>query len=117
MNARRAEAVLAVALCLAAPVYAVQRRGSVAFHYGGALTAAQLAWCGRFDLLVTHDPLPPTQVAALHRRGTPPRLYQRAGAFFASLAEKGTWQAPLPSPPRAPPHHPTPPPRRSAPRP
>ena len=95
MSARRAEAVLAVALCLAAPAYAVQRRGSVAFHYGGALTAAQLAWCGRFDLLVTHDPLPPTQVAALHRRGTRLVLYEWAVAFYASLAKPDTWQASL----------------------
>src|SRR5258708_27736632 len=95
MNARRAEAVLAVALCLAAPVYAVQRRGSVAFHYGGALTAAQLAWCGRFDLLVKHDPLPPAQVAALRQRGTRLVLYEWAVAFYASLAKPGTWQASL----------------------
>jgi len=84
-----------VALCLAAPAYAAQRRGSVAFHYGGTLTEAQLAWCGRFDLLVTHDPLPPSQVAALRQRGTRLVLYEWAVAFYSSLAKPGTWQASL----------------------
>jgi hypothetical protein len=53
MNARHAEALLTVALCLAAPAYGAERRGSVAFHYGGTLTTSELAWCGRFDLLVS----------------------------------------------------------------
>src|SRR5689334_1199094 len=95
MSARHAEALLTVALCLAAPAYAAQRRGSVAFHYGGALTAAQLEWCGRFDILVTHDPLPAAQVAALHQRGTRLALYEWAVAFYASLAKPGSWQASL----------------------
>ncbi len=94
-NVRHAEALLTVALCLAAPAYAAQRRGSVAFHYGGALTASQLDWCGRFDVLVTHDPLPPAQVAALHQRGTRLALYEWAVAFHGSLAKPGTWQASL----------------------
>src|SRR5438552_662155 len=92
---RPAEALLTVALCLAAPAYAAQRRGSVAFHYGGALTAAQLDWCGRFDVLVTHDPLPPAQVTALHQRGTRLVLYEWAVAFYASLAKPGSWQSSL----------------------
>jgi hypothetical protein len=95
MNVRHAEALLAVALCLAAPAYAAQRRGSVAFHYGGALTAAQLDWCGRFDVLVTHDPLPAAQVAALHQRGTRLVLYEWAVAFYTSLVKPGSWQSSL----------------------
>src|SRR5437667_8053459 len=95
MNGRRVEAVFAVALCFSVPAYAAQRRGSVAFHYGGTLTATQLDWCGRFDVLVTHDPLPPTQVAMLHQRGTRLVLYEWAVAFYASLAKPGTWQASL----------------------
>jgi len=95
MNVRHTEALLTVALCLATPAYAGQRRGSVAFHYGGALTGAQLDWCGRFDVLVTHDPLPPAQVAALHRRGTRLALYEWAVAFYGSLAKPGSWQASL----------------------
>jgi len=95
MSARRAEAILAAALCLAVPAHAEQRRGSVAFHYGGTLTPAQLVWCGRFDVLVTHDPLPPAQVVALHRHGTRLALYEWAVAFYASLAKAGSWQSSL----------------------
>jgi hypothetical protein len=95
MNARHVEAVLAAALCFSLPAYAAQRRGSVAFHYGGALTASQLAWCGRFDVLVTHDPLPPLQVAMLHQRGTRLAIYEWAVAFYAALAKSDSWQASL----------------------
>ena len=49
---------------------------SVAFHYGPALTQPQLDWFARFEVLVTHDPLPREQVAALHRRGTKLALYE-----------------------------------------
>ncbi|HEX3069536.1 MAG TPA: hypothetical protein VHX14_13275 [Thermoanaerobaculia bacterium] len=96
MNARRAGVLLlAFALSLSAPAYAAQRRGSVAFHYGGAMTPAQLAWCGRFDFVVTHDPLPPAQVKALHRQGARLVLYEWAVAFYASLAKPGSWEASL----------------------
>jgi hypothetical protein len=95
MNVRQAGVLLAFALSLSAHAYAAQRRGSVAFDYGGAMSAAQLAWCGRFDFVVTHDPLPPAQVRALHQRGTRLVLYEWAVAFYASLAKPGSWEASL----------------------
>jgi len=95
MNVRQAGVLLAFALSLSAHAYATQRRGSVAFDYGGTMTAAQLAWCGRFDFVVTHDPLPPAQVRALHQQGTRLVLYEWAVAFYASLAESGSWEASL----------------------
>ncbi|HEX6640271.1 MAG TPA: hypothetical protein VF215_04120, partial [Thermoanaerobaculia bacterium] len=58
--------------------------GAVAFHYGPALTTEQRDFFGRFDVLVTHEPLPLTQVAELHRRGTKLALYEWAVAFYAS---------------------------------
>jgi hypothetical protein len=59
------------------------------------MTEAELAWCGRFDLVVTHDPLPPAQVRALHRQGTRLVLYEWAVAFYASLAKPDSWEASL----------------------
>jgi hypothetical protein len=56
----------------------------MAFHYATPLTPQQLAWYSRFDLLVTHDPLPRAQVAALHMRGTRLLLYEWAVAFYPS---------------------------------
>ena len=56
---------------------------SVAFHYGPALTQPQLDWFARFEVLVTHDPLPREQVAALHRRGTKLALYEWSVAHYA----------------------------------
>lgn len=67
-----------------------ERRGAVAFHYATPLTPRQLAWYSRFDVLVTHDPLPPAQVAHLHARGTKVVLYEWAVAFYVSLAKP--WQ-------------------------
>ncbi|HEX8254746.1 MAG TPA: hypothetical protein VF846_16500 [Thermoanaerobaculia bacterium] len=80
-----------VAMMLAVPVLAAERRGSVAFHYGGALTAKQLAFFGRFDVLVTHDPLPREQVRALNKAGTRLALYEWSVAFYRTLVRKGTW--------------------------
>ncbi|MFL6248367.1 MAG: hypothetical protein ACJ74H_20245 [Thermoanaerobaculia bacterium] len=56
---------------------------SVAFHYGPALTRPQLDWFARFEVLVTHDPLPREQVAELHRRGTKLALYEWSVAHYA----------------------------------
>jgi hypothetical protein len=70
---------------------AMTRRGSVAFHYGGALTKAQLEWFGRFDVLVTHDPLPAEQVKSLRAGGTRLALYEWSVAFYRSLARRGSW--------------------------
>jgi hypothetical protein len=69
----------------------VTRRGSVAFHYGGALTRAQLEWFGRFDVLVTHDPLPPAQVKSLRAGGTRLALYEWTVAFYRTLVRRGSW--------------------------
>lgn len=94
MKAARAEAavVALVALALAAPADA--RKGAVAFHYGGPLTATQLVFYSRFEVLVTHDPLPPMQVAALRKAGTRLALYEWSVAFYGSLARP--WQKRLP---------------------
>ncbi|HEY0160821.1 MAG TPA: hypothetical protein VGF28_26285 [Thermoanaerobaculia bacterium] len=67
------------------------RRGSVAFHYGRTLTRAQLEWFGRFDVLVTHDPLPPSQVKALRDGGTRLALYEWTVAFYRTLVRRDSW--------------------------
>lgn len=78
--------VTALAGCAAERNGAGERRGAVAFHYATPLTPRQLAWYSRFDVLVTHDPLPPAQIAQLHARGTKVVLYEWAVAFYDSLA-------------------------------
>ena len=86
--------MLAVAMSVAAlAAGAGERRGAMAFHYATPLTPRQLEWYSRFDVLVTHDPLPPAQVAQLHARGTKLVLYEWAVAFYASLAN--AWQKQL----------------------
>lgn len=86
-----ARATFAIAMSVAAlTAGAAERRGAVAFHYATPLTARELAWYSRFDVLVTHDPLPAAQVAQLHARGTKLVLYEWAVAFYASLATP--WQ-------------------------
>jgi len=83
---------IAVAASFAAA--AQERRGGIAFHYATPLSARELAWYSRFEVLVTHDPLPRAQVDALHRRGTKLALYEWAVAFYGSLATP--WQRALP---------------------
>jgi hypothetical protein len=83
---------LAAAIAAALPLGAAQRRGAVAFHYGPALSAEQLRWFGRFDVLVTHDPLPKEQVRTLHAGGTKLALYEWSVAFYRTLAGPGSWQ-------------------------
>lgn len=78
----------------AAPAAAAER-GGIAFHYAKSLTPRELEWYARFEVLVTHDPLPREQVDALHRRGTKLVLYEWAVAFYGSLATP--WQRALPS--------------------
>jgi hypothetical protein len=82
--------LVAMIVLIDADAGALERRGSVAFHYGRALTQEQLDFFGRFDVLVTHDPLPAMQVAELHRRGTRLALYEWTVAFYATLATP--WQ-------------------------
>lgn len=78
----------AILIALALPALGAERRGAVAFHYGPALTQPQLDWFGRFDVLVTHDPLPKEQVAELHRRGTKLALYEWSVAYYASRPQR-----------------------------
>jgi hypothetical protein len=74
------------ALTLSVALHAnASARGAMAFHYATPLTPAQLAWYERFDLLVTHDPLPRAQVEALHAHGTRLLLYEWAVAFYPSI--------------------------------
>lgn len=70
--------------------HAQDRRGGIAFHYATPLSARELAWYSRFEVLVTHDPLPRAQVDELHRRGTKVALYEWAVAFYPSIATP--WQ-------------------------
>jgi hypothetical protein len=84
--------LMAVAMVVTVPVLAAERRGSVAFHYGGALTGKQLEFFGRFDVLVTHDPLPREQVTQLREAGTRLALYEWSVAFYRSLVRRGSWQ-------------------------
>ncbi|HKR64513.1 MAG TPA: hypothetical protein VJZ00_12345, partial [Thermoanaerobaculia bacterium] len=83
---------MALALLFSLPASAAERRGSLAFHYGPALTPQQLEWFGRFDVLVTHDPLPRAQVKALHAKGTRLALYEWSVAFYRTLVRRGSWQ-------------------------
>jgi len=80
-------AVAVSLIAVAAPSAAATRRGAVAFHYARDVTPSQLEWFSRFDVLVTHDPLPAAQVAALHARGTRLVLYEWAVAFYESRAD------------------------------
>lgn len=83
---------LLLAVALTVPSQAAEKRGAVAFHYGPALSEKQLEFFGKFDVLVTHDPLPRAQVDALHERGTKLALYEWTVAFYRSLVQPGTWQ-------------------------
>lgn len=85
--------VVSVAVAVSLAAAAETRRGGIAFHYATPLTACELAWYARFDVLVTHDPLPRAQVDELHRRGTKLALYEWAVAFYSALATP--WQRAL----------------------
>ena len=69
-------------------------RGGIAFHYASPLTAREVEWYSRFDVLVTHDPLPLEQIDALHRAGTKLVLYEWAVAWYGSLST--LWHGRLP---------------------
>jgi hypothetical protein len=64
-----------------------------AFHYEQPLTEAQVKYFSRFDVFVTHDPLPPPQVTALREAGTKLFVYEWAVAFYDSRATK--WERSL----------------------
>jgi len=78
---------------LAVSPQAGQRRGAFAFHYRAPLTPRELRWFSRFDLLVTHDPLPRAQVDALHApQKHPDALLNRAGLRGgAGSADADAW--------------------------
>jgi hypothetical protein len=57
------------------------------------LSPEALAWYSRFDILVTHDPLPPEQVERLHASGTKVLFYEWSVAFYESRATR--WQRSL----------------------
>lgn len=69
------------------------RRGPFAFHYGPSLSEERIEWYSRFELLVTHDPLPREQVDRLHAAGTKVLLYEWSVAFYDSRATE--WQRSL----------------------
>jgi hypothetical protein len=60
--------------------------GGIAFHYKTPLTPRELEWYSKFEVLVTHDPLPRAQVDVLRRRGVRLALYEWAVAYYGSLA-------------------------------
>lgn len=85
---------MAAALQMIFVATAFASRGAVAFHYARSATPAQLAWLARFDVVVTHDPLPRDEVAFLHARGARLALYTWSVAFYGTLA--GDWEKHLP---------------------
>lgn len=87
--------IVTIAALLTLPCASAEARGGIAFHYATPLTAGELAWYSRFDVLVTHDPLPLAQIDALHRAGTRLVLYEWAVAWYASLATP--WHGSLPA--------------------
>jgi hypothetical protein len=87
--------VVTIAALLTLPGAGLEARGGIAFHYTSPLTAEELQWYSRFDVLVTHDPLPLEQIDALHRAGTRLVLYEWAVAWYGSLAT--LWHGRLPA--------------------
>lgn len=86
--------LLATFLCAEAHAETPARRGTMAFFYARTMTAAQTAWYSRFEMLVTHDPLPAAQAAALRRAGTKLLIYEWSVAFYGSHARQG-WRSEL----------------------
>ena len=68
-------------------------RAPFAFHYQPVLSDEALAWYSRFEILVTHDPLPREQVERLHAAGTKLLLYEWSVAFYDARATD--WQRSL----------------------
>ncbi|HVE71905.1 MAG TPA: hypothetical protein VNI54_11090 [Thermoanaerobaculia bacterium] len=85
--------VTAAALAVSLPLAAAARRG-IAFHYA-PLSAAEVRWYSRFEVLVVHDPIPREQLDALHRAGTKVVLYEWAVAYYD--ARKTLWDMRLPA--------------------
>jgi hypothetical protein len=85
--------ILVAAACASAPAAPPRQRGAFALHYGPAPAEKALRWYSSFDVLVTHDPLPPDQVALLRAAGTRLVLYEWAVAFYETRATP--WQRSL----------------------
>jgi hypothetical protein len=68
-------------------LHAQERRGAFALHYAPTLTAAELDWYSRFDVLITHDCLPLEQVRRLHEKGTRLFFYEWSVAFYVTRAD------------------------------
>ncbi|NLC59124.1 MAG: hypothetical protein GX774_19995 [Armatimonadetes bacterium] len=73
---------LAAGTAAALPKEVPQKRGDFAFHYAPRYTAAELAWYGRFNIVVPGSFLPPEQVTALHRAGSKLLYYEWLVAFY-----------------------------------
>jgi hypothetical protein len=78
---------------MAIPLEQQQFRPPFAFHYAPSLSDEALEWYSRFEMLVTHDPLPAEQVERLHAGGTRLLLYEWSVAFYESRATE--WQRSL----------------------
>jgi len=81
------------ALVISLPAAAADRRG-IAFHYA-PLSAADVEWYARFEVLVVHDPIRREHLDALHRAGTKVVLYEWAVAYYESL--KTPWHMRVPA--------------------
>lgn len=68
-------------------------RGAFAFHYDTPVSEVQLRGLARFNIIVTHEPLPRAQVDALHAKGTKLLLYEWSVAFYDTRAS--AWQKSL----------------------
>ncbi|HVG25562.1 MAG TPA: hypothetical protein VND45_15500 [Thermoanaerobaculia bacterium] len=90
----RLRLIVTAALLATLPAAAAPRHG-IAFHYATPLSAQQLEWYSRFEVLVTHDPLPRAQADALRRAGTKLALYEWSVAYYEAL--KTPWHTRLPS--------------------
>ena len=75
------------------PLQHSPKRAPLAFQYAPVLSEEALEWYSRFDILVTHDPLPAEQVERLHAAGTRLLLYEWSVAFYESRATQ--WQRSL----------------------
>src|ERR1051326_2084316 len=84
---RRVRALALVTTLLAISANAAERRGAFAFHYGPPLTPRQLRWFARFDVVVTHDPLPRAQVAG--RQGRRPLRQHHPDALLTGAGLRG----------------------------
>ncbi len=71
-------------------------RGSFAFHYSARLSAEELAWLRRFDLVAVGSVLPADQVASLKRSRSRLFLYEWLTGFYLDVRRPprgaGSWE-------------------------